>query len=957
MLRLEVLGRLALERDGFPLTDVAPRRRLLALIVLLAVHGPYGMSRDKLLAYLWPDSDAAHARNSLKQLLFSLRRLLGPDVLVTRGDTIQLNRAAITVDLWDFETALEGERPAQAAALYHGPFLDGFFLDGHAELEAWVEDERRRLALRRIEALQSLAGRSGERGELAAAVHWWRRAAEAEPLSATIAMSLMRALAAAGDRAGALEHYRHHAAALQSELGLPPDDCVGALAQSLRVRPPPVVPPDLSGAVALRIPELDIPPPAIPEPALVASPAPASGLPALTPPGALPWARFAVPLLLVLLVAGAARVTLPDRLGTVDDAPALLAVLPFEALGDPQAGALGRGFGALLASGLDELEEFRVVPTPVLGQAAPATPSAASNLARRSGARFYVTGRLIADHDRLRVMASLRDRGNSDREVGHAEAEMERSELFGIADEVVRELVADCLRGPGDRLARVAATTTRSLPALKAYLEGERELRADRYSAAGDAFARAVRADPEFALAYYRLGVASDRAGDADRAIWAAALAARFSARLSEHDRRLLTAYLTARRGSLDEAERMYRGILADYPEDSETWLQLGELLVHGNPLRGRSGREAREPFERALALDSTSGDALMYLARIASLEDRSAEADSLLRRAEAMSSPSTLDIVGLRAFTLSDRPGGERETRDLLAQPSQVPTGLVSEAAVNLDDLLGTVRFAGRLVRAEGVCEVQALGHRMLAQVAMAQGRLRAADGELAGAVPCDAGAALELDALMAVQPFVPVNRPRLEALASAIRYQADSTLGATARTYYGGLVMLALGDTRAGRRASQALLETADSTVQGDLARTFGHSLRARVLLAGGQPAEALQELEAAGWERTARLSVAEVSDRFLRAELLHLLGRNDEAIGWYGSIAERASYELVYLAPAELRLARIYEGRGDSEEAARHYRRFVELWARPDSELQSVVEDAGRRLAAQVVGPARN
>ncbi len=57
-----------------------------------------------------------------------------------------------------------------------------------------------------------------------------------------------------------------------------------------------------------------------------------------------------------------------------------------------------------------------------------------------------------------------------------------------------------------------------------------------------------------------------------------------------------------------------------DYREESETWLQLGELLVHG---KGPSALEARELSERALHLDSKSGDALVCLARIASLEDK----------------------------------------------------------------------------------------------------------------------------------------------------------------------------------------------------------------------------------------------------------------------------------------------------------------------------------------------
>jgi tetratricopeptide (TPR) repeat protein len=205
---------------------------------------------------------------------------------------------------------------------------------------------------------------------------------------------------------------------------------------------------------------------------------------------------------------------------------------------------------------------------------------------------------------------------------------------------------------------------------------------------------------------------------------------------------------------------------------------------------------------------------------------------------------------------------------------------------------------------------------------------------------------AALELDALMAIQPFVPSNRPKLEGLAAALRSVTDSTLDLPAREYYAGLVALGLGDTLGAIRSSRALLRAADSTAEGDLARTFARSLQARVRLARGQPAEALQELEAAGWERTARLSVAEASDRFLRAELLHLLGRDDEAIGWYGSIAERASYELVYLAPAELRLGRIYEARGDAAEAAVHYGRFVELWRGADPELRPSLTEAERR-----------
>ena len=53
-------------------------------------------------------------------------------------------------------------------------------------------------------------------------------------------------------------------------------------------------------------------------------------------------------------------------------------------------------------------------------------------------------------------------------------------------------------------------------------------------------------------------------------------------------------------------------------------------------------------------------------------------------------------------------------------------------------------------------------------------------------------------------------------------------------------------------------------------------------------------------------------------------------------------------MYLAPAHLRQAEIYERRGKRDLAARHYRRFIELWSRADPELQPAVAEARKRLA---------
>ena len=89
-------------------------------------------------------------------------------------------------------------------------------------------------------------------------------------------------------------------------------------------------------------------------------------------------------------------------------------------------------------------------------------------------------------------------------------------------------------------------------------------------------------------------------------------------------------------------------------------------------------------------------------------------------------------------------------------------------------------------------------------------------------------------------------------------------------------------------------------------------------------------------------------EALERYYRADLLARLGRLDEARGWFRSIAQRATYELVYLAPSRLRLAQIAESQRDTGRAARRYRGFLAAWRDADPELVPIVRGARQRLA---------
>ena len=234
MLRLRTLGGLTLYRGDEALTGPATQRRRLAVLALLAGVRAAGMSRDKLMAYLWPESDDERARHVLNQLLYAQRRQFGEDGLFLGQKTLRLNPAVVWSDLDAFEAALDGDQPAKAVSLYLGPFLDGFFLKGAPEFDRWAEAQRDRLARRFQSAISSLARRSAAAGEWESAIDWWRRGIDANPLDPQAALGLLEALIESGDRPAAIRYAREYEERLRSELEVAPDPAFTSLVDRTR---------------------------------------------------------------------------------------------------------------------------------------------------------------------------------------------------------------------------------------------------------------------------------------------------------------------------------------------------------------------------------------------------------------------------------------------------------------------------------------------------------------------------------------------------------------------------------------------------------------------------------------------------------------------------------------------------------------------------------------------------
>jgi Tol biopolymer transport system component/DNA-binding SARP family transcriptional activator len=240
LLRLNTFGRLFLERDGQRLTGAASQPRRLALLALLASAGEHGLTRDRMLGMLWPESDEERARKGLNQALYALRQEMGADEVFLGTRDIRLNPDLITSDRAAFTQALKAGQLERAAAEYVGAFLEGFHISEAPEFERWLEEERAELAREHATALHRLAQRCAERGAPIEAAEWWRKLAAQDPLNARVAIGLMEALVAAGDRPGALQHARVYEVLVQQELEAPPDHAVVALATKIRRQSTPV---------------------------------------------------------------------------------------------------------------------------------------------------------------------------------------------------------------------------------------------------------------------------------------------------------------------------------------------------------------------------------------------------------------------------------------------------------------------------------------------------------------------------------------------------------------------------------------------------------------------------------------------------------------------------------------------------------------------------------------------
>ena len=205
-----------------------------------------------------------------------------------------------------------------------------------------------------------------------------------------------------------------------------------------------------------------------------------------------------------LAVAGAGLLAFLAVRNTTLDAD-LIAVAPFD-VEAPSLALWKEGLVDVMSRNLDGAGALRTVPASFIFQhwRGRADTQSATALGKASGARLVLFGGLLAAGDSVRATSVL-----FDATTGRKLAEIEIREVAGRIDRLSDSLTVAVLRELGHSrridMARVTASPTTSLPALKAYLQGEQFYRATLWDSAQARFERAISLDSTFALAYHRL--------------------------------------------------------------------------------------------------------------------------------------------------------------------------------------------------------------------------------------------------------------------------------------------------------------------------------------------------------------------------------------------------------------------------------------------------------------------
>ncbi|MFW6084561.1 MAG: hypothetical protein ACODAA_05050 [Gemmatimonadota bacterium] len=540
------------------------------------------------------------------------------------------------------------------------------------------------------------------------------------------------------------------------------------------------------------------------------------------------------------------------------------------------------------------------------------------------------------------------------RRLGEAQAEGPPDSVFVVVDRFAGEILRRIVGERGEIPARdLSRATTESLPALKAYLEGEAQLRRGAFGDAIEAYRRALAADSTFALAWLRLGIAYGWVFLPDSRLpeEATARAVALIDRLPEREALLAHGASGVHLGSTEGLVAL-RTATRQYPDDAFAWYLLGEFLAHHGGAFLADPAETRRALGRALKLDPTFSSAYRHMIHHAMRDDpnspRVAELIDTYERL-APGTPGAREFRLAHALALADDAEFARLT-GTLDTVTGIPISFVAEPNLTHPSLLPRKTAVLDAARRRPDPVDAAFAARFLVASFLHRGQLPAALQAAEHPLLDDATRASLL--YLAHVSGLSIPEERLELTMAGSSAAAPDTDGLFARAAWH--LEQGQGDDYTAARLALVRLERnapSDDSLAARQIRGAVRGLEGYAAWRRGDLSEADRLLEEARI-LSAGGSASSLTNRVIRwwlAEVALESGELERAARFFLSLSHGESFVTDPLAA--LRLARVQEELGLLEKARANYDWFALAWRDAAPELRPRAEEA--RTAAIRLG----
>lgn len=298
------------------------------------------------------------------------------------------------------------------------------------------------------------------------------------------------------------------------------------------------------------------------------------------------------------------------------------------------------------------------------------SPLTARELARKTQARFYLDGRLVAG-DSTRAVVELHDLGG-DSTRQRTIAFRSSDDAWNIGVTVARDVLPLVLGQNASLDLRALGSPNAS--ATAAYLFGDRAYRRGQFFEASVYFGRAVEADSTFAIASVMGAQAAGWARQRKEALELLRVARVHRGALAPRYSHYLEGLYASWLGRADSAVRHLRQALVLDPAWPEAWAELGEVYSHWLPNEPAADSLQADSFLQALRHDPTFVPALFHLVEISLRRGDRTEAERLIHTMLASGADST-DVLalGLMLRCVKQGPGLINWSEEVQLHPTDV--------------------------------------------------------------------------------------------------------------------------------------------------------------------------------------------------------------------------------------------------------------------------------------------